>query len=205
MREHLTFANVMSCIAVFIALGGTALAIKANSVGSRQVKPESLKGVDVKDESLKGTDLADDTITSREINEAGFALGEITSVESAQGFCDPNTADFQNCGTAAIELSAPSRAILFVGGSQQGPAGSKGTCKARMGSQNLLDSNSVNVGDPAARGIGDPNGFALTVASDEGQLLPAGAHNVSILCNEISGDVEFDTTFTVLALSAREN
>jgi len=49
LREKLTFANVMSSVAVFLALGGTALAVKANSVGSRQIIDDSIKGRDVAD------------------------------------------------------------------------------------------------------------------------------------------------------------
>lgn len=205
MREHLSFANVMSCVAVFVALGGTALALKANSVGSRQVKPESLKAADIKDGSLRGFDLTEGTLSSREIDEAKFALGELTALESGRGLCDPETAAYENCGSTALQVAAPSRALLVVGGSQEGPPDSSGTCKARIGNQSFLDGTPVNAGDPAARGIGDPNGFAFTVASDQDQLLAPGTHTVSVLCNEIGDDVKFATTFTVLAISAVED
>lgn len=51
MRRHLTYANVMATVAVFIALGGGAYAavkLPKNSVGSRQVKDHSLKKADFK-------------------------------------------------------------------------------------------------------------------------------------------------------------
>ena len=45
MRKHVTYANVMATIAVFIALGGGAYAVKVskNSVGSKQLKPGAVK------------------------------------------------------------------------------------------------------------------------------------------------------------------
>ena len=36
MRKHLTFANVTSLLALFIALGGTSYAVATNSIGTRR-------------------------------------------------------------------------------------------------------------------------------------------------------------------------
>lgn len=206
MREHLSFANVMSCVAVFIALGGTALALKANSVGSRQVKPESLKAADIKDGSLRGFDLAEKSVTSREIDENRFALGELTSLASGQGLCDPETsATFEDCGSVSFSVASDSQALVVVGGSQMGTAGASGTCKARVGDQTLLNPSPVVTGDPEARTPFNPNGFAFTAATSGNDLLSPGSHEVFILCNEAFDDVKFATTFTVLAISAVED
>ena len=46
LRSHLTYANVMATIAVFIALGGTSIAavsLKKNSVGSTQLKKGAVR------------------------------------------------------------------------------------------------------------------------------------------------------------------
>ena len=43
LRTHLSYANVMATIAVFIALGGTSYALTAlprNSVGPKQIRSE---------------------------------------------------------------------------------------------------------------------------------------------------------------------
>ena len=63
VRARLTFANVMSVVAVFIALGGSAIAInkiKANSVGSKQIKAKA----------VKNADLADNAVTSPKVEKA---------------------------------------------------------------------------------------------------------------------------------------
>ena len=54
LRQHLTYGNVVATIAVFLALGGAAYAatLGKNTVGSKQVKPNSLKGVDIRESSL---------------------------------------------------------------------------------------------------------------------------------------------------------
>ena len=60
LRAHLTYANVVATIAVFIALGGSsyaALKLPKNSVGSEQLKPNSITSAKVKGGSLSTTDL----------------------------------------------------------------------------------------------------------------------------------------------------
>jgi hypothetical protein len=59
MRPKLTFANVISCFALFLALGGTALAatqLAKNSVGAKQLKPNSVTSPKVKNGSLLAQD-----------------------------------------------------------------------------------------------------------------------------------------------------
>lgn len=63
MREKLTYSNVMSTVAVFLALGGGSFAIAAalekNSVKSKQVKDNALKSQDLKDgKGVTGADIA---------------------------------------------------------------------------------------------------------------------------------------------------
>jgi hypothetical protein len=57
-RPRLTYANVMSTIAVFIALGGTSYAVARNSIGPAQLKRNAVSSVKVKDRSLRTADLA---------------------------------------------------------------------------------------------------------------------------------------------------
>jgi hypothetical protein len=59
IRKRLTYANVMSSIAVFLVLGGAAFAavqLPKNSVGSKQLKKNAVNSGKVKDGSLKATD-----------------------------------------------------------------------------------------------------------------------------------------------------
>ena len=60
VRSHLTYANVMATIAVFIALGGVsyaAIKLPKNSVGSAQLKSNAVTGAKVKNGSLSASDL----------------------------------------------------------------------------------------------------------------------------------------------------
>ncbi len=70
--QRLSFANVMSSIAVFIALGGSAVA--AATITGADVKTGSLTGSDIKNRSLTRSDLKKGTIPVTRwllLNEAG--------------------------------------------------------------------------------------------------------------------------------------
>ncbi|HYQ79030.1 MAG TPA: hypothetical protein VEP91_07985 [Solirubrobacterales bacterium] len=59
IRQRLTFANVVACLALFIALGSGAYAatqLPKNSVGSKQIKKNAVNSAKVKDRSLKAVD-----------------------------------------------------------------------------------------------------------------------------------------------------
>lgn len=60
-RRRLTYANVMSTAAVFIALGGAsyaAVTLPKNSVGSKQLRPNAVTSPKVDDGSLRARDFA---------------------------------------------------------------------------------------------------------------------------------------------------
>lgn len=59
LRPRFTFANVVACIALFVALGSGAYAatqLPKNSVGSKQIKKNAVNSAKVKDRSLKAVD-----------------------------------------------------------------------------------------------------------------------------------------------------
>src|SRR6476620_11618588 len=65
VRRRLTFANVVSLIALFVALGGTGLAatqLGKNSVGTKQLKKNAVTGAKVKGDSLTGSDINEATL-----------------------------------------------------------------------------------------------------------------------------------------------
>jgi hypothetical protein len=76
LTKKLTFANVMSVTAVFIALGGTAIAVTQlpkDSVGARQIKDGAVRSAEVKDFSLQANDFAKGTLLKGDKGEQGPA------------------------------------------------------------------------------------------------------------------------------------
>jgi hypothetical protein len=61
MRRHLTYANVVSSFALFLALGGVsyaAVALPKGSVGSAQIKAAAVTGAKIKNGQVAARDLA---------------------------------------------------------------------------------------------------------------------------------------------------
>lgn len=91
ITAKLSFANVISLCALFVALGGGAYAISKNSVGTKQLKNSAVnskkidngtvKGKDVKKKSLKGRHVKDDSLTGVQIDES--TLSQVPSAETA--------------------------------------------------------------------------------------------------------------------------
>ena len=73
IRQHLTYANVMATVAVFLALGGgtTAIALSgSNTVQSDDLGPGAqVKGPDVAANSVNGSDVVDDSLGGADIIE----------------------------------------------------------------------------------------------------------------------------------------
>ena len=73
LRAHLTYANVVSTLCLFILLGGGAYA--ATKIDSGDVKDNSLKSVDLKDgKGVEGIDVVD-----RNLSTSDYALDQGTA------------------------------------------------------------------------------------------------------------------------------
>jgi len=68
IRLHLTYANVMATIAVFVALGGSAFAAGYVITRSSQIKDGAVTAADVKNSSLTGTDVKDGSLTASDFS-----------------------------------------------------------------------------------------------------------------------------------------
>jgi hypothetical protein len=101
IRRHLTYANVMASIAVFLVLsGGTAVALSgsntvfsddivdgevqngdlgSNAVSGSKVFPSTLTGSDVAPGGLTGSDIASDSLASSDIGASAVASSEVAN------------------------------------------------------------------------------------------------------------------------------
>ncbi|HEX5525738.1 MAG TPA: hypothetical protein VFX44_00905 [Solirubrobacterales bacterium] len=84
LRKRLTFANVMSMVAVFIALGGAAFAatqLPKNSVGSKQLKKNAVTAAKIKKNAVTTSKIKKDAVTGAQVNES--TLGTVPSASLA--------------------------------------------------------------------------------------------------------------------------
>jgi hypothetical protein len=73
IRAHLTYANVMASVAVFVAVGGSATA--AVLVTGKDVKNSSLTGVDVKNNTLGSADVKDGNLLLKDFKPGQLVAG----------------------------------------------------------------------------------------------------------------------------------
>ena len=67
-RKRLSYANVIATLALFIALGGSAWAISANSVGSHQIKPGGVKNSDIANSAVTSKKVANHSLGPKDFN-----------------------------------------------------------------------------------------------------------------------------------------
>jgi hypothetical protein len=80
IRARLTYANLMATVAVFIALGGgayAAVAIPANSVGSKQLKNNSVTVKKLKNGAITKTKIAPNSIDGSKVIDGSLTGADI--------------------------------------------------------------------------------------------------------------------------------
>ena len=68
LREHLSYANVMATIAVFIALGGTSYALTRNSVGAKEIRPRAVGASEIRSGAVRSKEIKNRASRLRDIS-----------------------------------------------------------------------------------------------------------------------------------------
>ena len=127
MRRHLTYANVVSTICLFLLLGGVAYAgtrLAKSSVGTNQLKAEAVTKGKLHPNSVNSKKVVDNSLTGEDINAA--TLGKVpsaTKAETATNASHASSADTATNATNAEKLDghSPSEfgAVLVSGGESE--------------------------------------------------------------------------------------
>lgn len=126
LLRHITYANVMSTLAVFLLLGGTAFAagmisgsrlknnsvsgkkLKAGSVSNSKLRTNSVTNSKIRAASVNGSRLSSNTLTDREINMS--KLGKIRSASSADNAGKVDSKDASQltakCPSGTVDLGS---------------------------------------------------------------------------------------------------
>jgi len=105
IRRRLTYANVMSSIAVFLVLGGaTALAagLAKNSVGPKQIKKNAVTTAKIKNNAVTTAKLKNGAVSGAKVNLS--TLGKVPSASTADNATNAghaNSADSANSANNA--------------------------------------------------------------------------------------------------------
>jgi hypothetical protein len=176
IRRHISYANVMSTIAVFGVLAGGG-AYAASKVGSKDIKRNAVTGKHIKPGAVKGKHVRERTLDARRFSAMNGAQ-ELT--------CDPTGEDFVDCAVVTLNLPRPGRALIVATGanySEGAPA--NGRCEVRVGgTEALLGQRPGETGGSVTSSTAT-SGFARTVVT---QRLPAGRVRLTLACNQLGGD-----------------
>src|ERR671914_502174 len=117
----LTYANVTSTIALFLALGGVSYA--ALSVGSRQIRNNSVRTQDLRNNDIRSRDIRNNDIRSRDIRNRTIvgrdvltnALGGLQINENTLGRV-PDAARLEGRLPSSFTVACPSGTAFHAGG-----------------------------------------------------------------------------------------
>lgn len=113
LRKRLSFSNVISLIALFAALGGSAYAaLGANSVGSKQLKRGAVRTADIRNGAVSTAKLKNGAVTGAKVNLA--TLGTVPSANTANTADAANAVDGQSVTRifTTLQEGSPSNATI---------------------------------------------------------------------------------------------
>ncbi len=204
LRTRLTYANVISSLALFLAMGGVswaAVTLPRNSVGAKQIKANAVTSDKVANGALKREDFAAGALPAGEAGATGQtgpagpvgpagAKGETgakgnTGATGPQGERGPAGDMFDPARWSAGALPAAHQMSLTIDGfevrrftSFRSECPAPGDCTIALGAVN---SGNVEISAWHEQAIDDPKGatrnFSLTLFNSTGQ--PARRYHVS--------------------------
>jgi hypothetical protein len=107
IRKRLTYANVMSSIAVFLILGG-ATAFAAKKIGSNQLKGRSVTTAKIKKNAVTTSKIRHGSITTAKIAKGAvtngkIAAGSVDATKLATGFVAPGAEKLTHSANISFE------------------------------------------------------------------------------------------------------
>jgi len=200
LRKRLTYANVMSTIAVFLVLGGAtafAAGLGKNSVGSKQLKKNAVTTAKIKKGAVTGA-----KVKPGSLKASSFAAGQLPAGPKgdrgepgpsfgafANGGCGPLEDAFQDCvRTGSVNLPAAGPVLLIASAEwdndeSEDPPPDAGNCRFSVDGAPL--NPQISFGEATdTHGVGQGGSISLNRIT---QTLSAGSHTFALECNEDAG------------------
>jgi hypothetical protein len=126
IKKRLTYANVVSSIALFLVLGGaTAFAagqLAKNSVGTKQLKKNAVTAAKIKKNAITTAKIKKDAVTGVKVKES--TLGTVPSASLASALTPPEPTHLVgNPGETAFENGWHNAVLEGLGGVHLNPVG----------------------------------------------------------------------------------
>jgi hypothetical protein len=221
-------AFIISCLALFMALGGVSYGFAAGSIDSKEIKNNDVRGKDVRQSTLTGSDVKGNALKGADVDEN--SLGKVPSAASADNaaqagnantvggvgadaltigrsgyddLCQPGAAAI-DCATVALGLPRPGRVLVTTGGQwhSDDPAGTslRGLCRILLNGAQLTAPTEEGSLSQQTDGNQEQALSAQTVVTD---VLAAGEHQFSLSCSDDVGDMDYtDTRISAVLLGS---
>ncbi len=109
IKKRLTYANVMSTLAVFLVLGGgaafAATKLAKNSVGSMQLKKNAVTTAKVKNGAINGAKVTDGSLTGADLADGSIGGGDIANLAISTAKLADNAVSSAKLGDNAVNAS----------------------------------------------------------------------------------------------------
>jgi hypothetical protein len=111
LRAHLTYANVVATVALFLALGGASYAairvgsgsIVNNSVRTQDLRNNDIRGRDIRNRTIQGGDILTNTIKGQQVRES--TLSKVPDADKLDG-----------ADSSSYRVSCPAGTLRHAGG-----------------------------------------------------------------------------------------
>jgi hypothetical protein len=177
IRKHLTYANVIATLALFVALGlSTAYAadqLGKNSVGSKQLKKNAVTAAKLKPGAVATAKLKDGAVTGAKVQEE--TLGKVPTAGRADRADLAGNADSLGGMAANRYLTTPTEPVRLVG--TPGNPGFNSSWKNFGPSFAPAGFYKDQLGIVHLQGLVDPPGFAGAIFTLPEDYLPEQSYN----------------------------
>ncbi|HXV05420.1 MAG TPA: hypothetical protein VFP23_05890 [Solirubrobacterales bacterium] len=196
LRKRLTYANVMSSIAVFLVIGGTtafaAIHLSKNSVGTKQLKKNAVTAAKIKKNAVTTAKVKNGTVTTaklsnRAVTSAKIAANAVGSTQIAANAVGNSHTQFVKVfkagavAAAGTEATSPKVELGSVG-----PFHFYGKCFEEGGK--VIEKTYVELTSGTA--ILDSEDAAEFDSNTAGYLTPATPENKRALENQAEAEVD---------------
>jgi hypothetical protein len=212
-RRRPSAAFIISCLALFMAMGGVSYGFAAGSIDSKEIKNNDVRGKDVREATLNGSDVKGNSLKGGDIDES--SLGKVPLAASADNAatvggvgadaltigrgstpndCEPGGAPIK-CATLTLDVPRPGRALVMVGGQWNSDevAGTsvRGVCSILHNNLELSPATSEGTTSDQTDNNQEQAIAAQPVVTD---VLQPGSHEFALACDDEVGDMDFTNT-----------
>jgi hypothetical protein len=91
LRRRPSAAIIISCLALFMAMGGVSYGFATGSIDSREILNNDVRGKDVRQSTLTGADVKDEALKGADVDES--SLGKVPAAATADNAAHAAAAD----------------------------------------------------------------------------------------------------------------